>query len=54
MRSTVCLELVSAIYESELSLVADTNSKRTSVMCYTFQKEKKTSNFWRLKKPAAE
>jgi hypothetical protein len=23
-------------------------------MCYTFQKEKKTSNIWRKKKPAAE
>ena len=54
VQSTVCLDLVPAIYESKLSLVAGTTSKRTSEMCYTFQKEKKTPNLWSRKKGEAQ
>ena len=42
MRSTRSLDLVHAICESELSHLSYTNSKRTALPCYTFQKEKKS------------
>ena len=42
VRSTVCLDFVPAIYESELSLVAGTNSKRTSVDVQHLPKRKKS------------
>ena len=40
MRSTRCLDLVQGIYESELSYLSCTKPKRTSAMCYAFQKRK--------------
>ncbi len=40
----MCIELVPVFYENKFSQLTGTNSMRTSAMCYTFQKEKKTPN----------
>ena len=46
-----CFVLLSATCESQLSHLSDTNTKRTSRMCYTFQREKVLP--WRKKKGKA-
>ena len=43
-----CLDLVYAICKNKLSHLPYPNSKRTSMMCYTFQREK-DSNPWSRK-----